>query len=107
MKQFYTYLAICADKSFYTGITHDVTKREKRHNDGTACNYTKIRRPIKIVYFEKYITLAEAARREKQIKGWSKIKKINLVKFGHPIPKKSYENKQKKKTTKISNTSLQ
>lgn len=75
MYKYFTYIARCSDNSLYTGITNNIEKREERHNNGTGSNYTKIRRPIKIIYFEEYNTLKEAAKREKQLKGWSKIKK--------------------------------
>jgi len=81
---FYTYIARCSDDSFYIGITNDLTEREKRHNQGVGSIYTKNRRPIVIVYSESYTTRAEAAQREKQLKGWSKKKKENLITFGHP-----------------------
>ena len=84
----YVYIAICKDNSLYTGMTKNLIKREKRHNDGYGAHYTKIRRPIKIIYYETFNNIKEAAKREKQIKGWSKNKKINLMKYGHPNPKK-------------------
>ncbi|KKQ27031.1 MAG: Endo/excinuclease amino domain protein [Candidatus Magasanikbacteria bacterium GW2011_GWC2_37_14] len=81
---YYTYIARCNDESLYTGITNDILKREKRHNQGFGSNYTRARLPIKIIYFEKFNNLKEAARREIQIKGWTKIKKENLIKGEHP-----------------------
>lgn len=42
----------------------------------------------KIVYFEKFDNNLDVCKREKQIKKWSKIKKENLIKFGHPNPNK-------------------
>jgi len=85
----YVYIALCADKSFYTGITNNLSKREIKHNYGVGSTYTKKRRPIKIIYSEFFKTRADAAKREKQIKGWSKNKKHNLILYGHPKPKKN------------------
>ena len=79
IKQFFTYIAICNDQSYYVGITDDIQKREKRHNDGFGCEYTRIRRPIKIVYFEIFFTRSEAAKRERQLKGWTRKKKEWLM----------------------------
>lgn len=81
---YYTYIAECSDKSLYVGITHNIQAREKKHNEGAGSTYTQKRRPIKIIYFETFNTRAEAAKREQQLKGWTKQKKINLIKFGHP-----------------------
>lgn len=79
---YYVYLARCCDGSLYTGSCHDVNAREKKHNAGEGAQYTKLRRPVKIIYTENYLELTEARRREAQIKRWSRIKKENLVKYG-------------------------
>ncbi len=81
---FYTYIARCADNSLYTGITNDLIEREKRHNAGIGSVYTSARRPVSIVYHEVFNTRVEAARRESQLKGWTKIKKEKLIKSLHP-----------------------
>ncbi|HUT22510.1 MAG TPA: GIY-YIG nuclease family protein [Candidatus Bipolaricaulota bacterium] len=78
------YIARCNDNSLYTGSRLNIQAREKRHNEGKGAKYTKYRRPVKIIYFEEYNTLREAMQRENQIKRWSKIKKENLIKYGHP-----------------------
>lgn len=78
------YLARCSDKSLYVGSCKNIEVREFRHNTGDGAQYTKQRRPIKIIYFEEYNTLTEARKRESQIKKWSRIKKENLIKHGHP-----------------------
>lgn len=82
--KYFTYLARCSDNSLYTGSCINIKYREKKHNSGNGAKYTKYRRPVKIIYFEKFNTLTEARRRETQIKRWTKIKKENLVKYGHP-----------------------
>jgi len=79
-RKFYFYLARCNDNSLYSGSTVDLKKREQRHNKGLGSKYARSRRPIKIVYFEKYRTLAEARLRESQIKRWRKTEKEKLIK---------------------------
>ncbi len=86
--KFYVYLAKCNNNSLYTGITNNISEREKRHNAGIGSNYTRKHLPVRIVYTEKFETRKEAAQRERQIKGWSKKKKTNLIAHGHPNPKK-------------------
>jgi len=39
---------------------------------------------VEILRTEEYKTKTEALKREKQIKGWRREKKINLIKYGHP-----------------------
>ena len=77
------YILLCSDNLFYTGFTNDLKRRINQHKNGEV-QYTKNKRPIKLVYKEKCKTKETAMQREKQIKGWSKQKKINLIKFGHP-----------------------
>jgi len=77
---FYTYIVECADKSFYTGITNNVEKRVLQHNNCTdERKYVCDRRPVKLVYFETHKYVLNAIRREKQLKGWSRAKKIALI----------------------------
>jgi len=80
MSKYYVYIAKCSDKSLYTGYTNDLKYRENRHNLGLGAAYTRTRRPIKIVYFEEFASKLEAMRREREIKGWSREEKGNLIK---------------------------
>jgi putative endonuclease len=81
---YYTYLARCSDNSIYTGYCVDLDARENKHNKGEGAKYTRSRRPIKIIYSEKYTTKSEAMKREIQIKGWTKAQKENLItSFSH------------------------
>ncbi len=77
---FYTYIVECADQSFYTGITNSLEKRVVQHNTCEAeKKYVHDRRPVKLVYFEIHKYVLNAIAREKQIKGWSRAKKIALI----------------------------
>jgi putative endonuclease len=78
------YILECEDRSFYVGSSPDPRERFGRHRAGTGGRYTRSHKPTKIVYIEKFTTKSEALRREVQIKGWSKVKKENLIKFGIP-----------------------
>lgn len=76
----FTYIVECADKSFYTGICWNLKKRIKEHNQGLyKTSFTKSRLPVKLVYWEKFADRFIAAKREKVIKGYSRLKKENLV----------------------------
>jgi len=54
---------------YYVGQTNDLERRLLEHNSGFS-KYTSFTRPFKLVYFEKYETLTEARKREKQIKSY-------------------------------------
>ncbi len=70
------YILLCADNSYYTGLTNDLEKRFWQHETGyfSEC-YTFKRRPIKLVWQTSVETSEEANKLEKQIKGWSRKKK--------------------------------
>jgi len=55
------------DKSYYVGSTQDLTERLKRHNQGRS-QYTKAKRPWRLVYFEEHTDRSSAMKRESQIK---------------------------------------
>ena len=80
MKQiWYVYILQCADGTLYTGITNDIDRRLKAHNAGTASKYTRVRRPVAMVYQEEIDTKGNALRRELQIKSMSRQHKIDLL----------------------------
>ena len=82
--KYFTYIARCSDKTLYIGITDNIIEREKCHNGGKGSAYTRVRIPIEIIYKEEYSTRSEAAKRERQLKGWIRIKKERLVMGKHP-----------------------
>ena len=77
----FVYLAEGNDKSLYTGITKDIKRRETEHNFDNikGAKALRAKRPVKIVYFEEHDTQSEAVKREKEIKGWRREKKIHLI----------------------------
>jgi putative endonuclease len=76
--EIYVYIIECSDKSFYTGITWNLQKRILEHNNGLNVS-TKSRIPVELVYWEEFPDRMSAAKREKEIKGWSRIKKSSLI----------------------------
>ena len=81
MISYYVYLVECSDKTLYTGWTKNIEKRIQEHNNGTCgAKYTRTRRPIKLVYVEKYSTLSDALKRESQIKKLSHEQKLQFTK---------------------------
>jgi putative endonuclease len=73
------YILQCNDGSLYTGITTDLQKRLKRHNQGCAAKYTRPRRPVKLVYSEVLGTESLARKREAEIKKLSRQSKLELI----------------------------
>lgn len=78
----FTYIVKCSDGSLYTGWTNDLDKRVKAHNSGRGAKYTKTRRPVELVYYEKFMTKQEAMSREAKIKQLSRSQKLELISDG-------------------------
>ncbi len=79
---YYVYILECADTTLYVGCTNNLAKRLKEHGDSKrGAHYTKIRRPVVLKYSETFSDLKTARRREAEIKGWRKEKKMALFKF--------------------------
>lgn len=80
MRFLFVYILLCADGTYYTGVTNDVPKRLKEHEEALNPNsYTARRLPVKLVYFEKFKGPYTAILAEKQLKKWSKKKKEALI----------------------------
>ena len=77
----YTYILLCEDGSLYTGYSNNVDQRFSDHKNGKGGHYTRSHKPVKLVYQEQFSTQSEALKRECQIKGWSKVRKIKLLKL--------------------------
>lgn len=80
MSQWFVYLVQCNDQTFYTGITTDLERRVEEHNHSKkGSKYTRARRPVSLVYSESHNTKSDAAKREYQIKQFTRQKKIQLI----------------------------
>ncbi|MBP7850284.1 MAG: GIY-YIG nuclease family protein [Lentimicrobiaceae bacterium] len=77
------YILECADGSYYTGSTNELSLRLAQHQAGVGANHTKKRLPVKLVYFEEFQRIDEAFHREKQVQGWSRKKKEALIQSRH------------------------
>jgi putative endonuclease len=75
------YILRCNDGSYYTGVSSNVEKRLKQHNDGKGAEYTKARRPVTLVYFKEFVSRHEAETREIEIKGYNRAGKERVIKF--------------------------
>lgn len=79
-KQYYTYIMSNKYNSvLYTGTTHDLAGRVWQHKEGKTESFTKRYKVNKLVYYETYNDVNEAILREKQIKGWVRVRKIKLI----------------------------
>jgi len=80
MKVYYVYILECSDKSYYTGITSNLTKRFEEHLAGKhKDSYTYNKRPLSLVFYAEFTNVEIAIDTEKQIKKWSRAKKKALI----------------------------
>jgi putative endonuclease len=69
----------CADRSLYVGVAKDPAQRVKRHNWGVGSRHAALRRPVKLVWQEEHPSQRSARRREAELKGWRREKKLELI----------------------------
>jgi putative endonuclease len=81
--QWYLYMVKCKDESLYTGITTDLKRRVWQHNNKLGAKSLKGKLPVELIYSEEFYNKIDAAKREREIKGWRREKKLSLI-YGLP-----------------------
>lgn len=84
MKEYYTYIMASYSKTLYVGMTNNLLRRVYEHKHKTNQGFTSRYNINKLVYFETFADVRDAIAREKQIKGWLRIKKVNLIESVNP-----------------------
>jgi putative endonuclease len=81
----YVYIMASSFQRLYIGITTEIEARVSQHKNGAFPNSFTSRYKIdKLVYFERFSMIPEAIAREKQLKKWSRIKKLRLIIASNP-----------------------
>ncbi len=75
----YVYILRCSDDSLYTGYTKNLEHRIQQHNNGNGAKSLRGKRPVALVYSEKFDTATLARKREYAIKRWKRFYKLKLV----------------------------
>lgn len=84
-KQYFVYIATnSTNRVLYTGVTNNLIKRSFQHKEQSISSFTSKYNITKLVYYEIFIDINEAIKREKQIKGGSRKKKIDLIRNLNP-----------------------
>ncbi|HEX9781068.1 MAG TPA: GIY-YIG nuclease family protein [bacterium] len=73
------YILRCGRGELYTGVTSNLGRRLVEHQTGIGGWFTSTSQPIELAYHETYSTKADATRREVQLKGWTRRKKLALI----------------------------
>lgn len=77
--QYFFYVLLCADKTFYGGFTTDLKRRLDEHNSGVGAKYTRVRRPVKMIYHERFVSKSLALKAEYAFKHQSRSKKESFL----------------------------
>jgi len=85
MKTSYTYILSNGNRTvFYTGVTADLTRRMQEHRKGKGSVFCSTYNVNELIYYEIFIDILDAIRREKEIKGWRREKKLALIRSRNP-----------------------
>jgi len=78
-KTYFVYIMTNRSKTLYTGVTNSLIRRVREHKLGIGSVFSARYRLDQLVYFERFEDVHNAIEREKQIKGWLRVKKIALI----------------------------
>ena len=79
MKTGHVYILSSQSRRLYIGVTSDLERRISEHKQGLIEGFTKTYKINQLVYFEDFPDMQSAIEREKQLKGWTRAKKIALI----------------------------
>lgn len=82
---YHVYILTNKSNTLYIGVTSNLTRRINEHERKYVDGFTKRYNINKLIYIEMYADPKEAIAREKQLKGWSRKKKIELIKTLNPM----------------------
>ena len=84
MNNYYVYIMSNKSKTLYTGMTNNLQRRVYEHKNKLIKGFTSKYNITKLVHFEETNDVNSALNREKQIKGWLRKKKIELIELTNP-----------------------
>ena len=84
MRTYYVYLMASRSRVLYTGVTNNLARRINEHKRGLIPGFTSRYRVTRLVYFEEFADVRVAIAREKEIKGWVRMRKLRLIEERNP-----------------------
>ena len=79
MRTYYVYFMASRSRVIYTGVTNDLARRVDEHKRSLTPGFTSRYHITRLVYFEDFGHVRDAIAREKQLKGWVRSRKIELI----------------------------
>jgi putative endonuclease len=83
-KAFWVYILASRNRTLYIGVTNSLQRRVLQHKEKLVPGFTQKYNVTQLVYFQQFTDIRYAIRREKQIKGWLRSKKIELIETDNP-----------------------
>jgi putative endonuclease len=83
-RTFFVYVIGSKSGVLYVGVTNDLERRVYEHRAGLTPGFTKKYRVCRLLYFEEFDRPGDAIAREKQIKGWTRARKLDLIHSTNP-----------------------
>jgi putative endonuclease len=83
-REYFAYILASRSRVLYIGVTNDLGRRLRQHREGRASAFTRKYRVDRLVYAEGFRYVEDAIRREKQIKGWRRERKLRLIEAANP-----------------------
>lgn len=80
----YVYIAASLSRVLYVGVSHDLLRRIAEHRSGAIAGFTRRYKVNRLVYFEACDDIRGAIVREKQLKGWARQRKVELIESMNP-----------------------
>ena len=78
-RRYYVYILTNRSKTLYVGVTNNLRRRVWEHKSGEGSEFCKHYKIDRLVYYERFENAGRAIWREKQIKGWLRIRKVQLI----------------------------
>jgi putative endonuclease len=83
-KRYYVYIMASRSRTLYTGVTGDLYHRALQHKRGEIEGFTRRYHINRLVYYEEFKYIGNAITREKQIKAWTRAKRLALIATDNP-----------------------
>jgi putative endonuclease len=83
-RRYYVYIMASRSLNLYTGVTDNIYRRALEHKSGTIEGFTKRYNINRLMYYETFKYIGNAIAREKQVKAWTRAKRIALIKSMNP-----------------------
>ena len=77
--RFFVYILASRSRTLYTGVTRNLVRRLYQHREGLVPGFTSRYEVVRLVYFEETGSARAAFARERQLKSWSREKKVRII----------------------------